>query len=163
MATSNNEVLKGLSGRVGNLLFRQRNSKTIVSPMPMPSGKRGTPAQRMMRKEFGMAAKLVSHTLKQDPELKAHYQQLAGPNGSAYRRALAAWLEGSFTKQPKHTPPVKEKYMSITVQVPDQLEVASIQLTVKKGDGSMELVTARPNAETGQWVYKPARKTKKAK
>ncbi len=94
MATvTNNIVTKGLSGKVGNLVFRIRGSKTtayVMSPRKAPLSKKQTEAQL----EFRVAVARAKAALSIEAE-RAHFKELAKKEGkeSAYSAAVAYFFK----------------------------------------------------------------------
>lgn len=88
MATiKTNVLLKGLSGKFGNIVFRTVGDKTIVSPRRSRSNKKKeTDAQRNTRSTFKEATAWAK-TAMRDPDKKAYYQE----------RAIALQLSNAYT------------------------------------------------------------------
>jgi hypothetical protein len=104
MATvKTNVLIKGLSGKFGNLVFRTVGNKTIVSPRGnKPNKKKETDAQRNTRATFKDATAWAKATLR-DPDKKAYYQKRAKalqlPN--AYTAAIRDYMRKSKVVQSK--------------------------------------------------------------
>ncbi len=67
-----NPALKGLRGKVGDLVFRQLYGKTVVSRAPDFSRRKLSVAQRAHCRRFGTAAQQARLALK-DPRRRAGY------------------------------------------------------------------------------------------
>lgn len=87
--------IAGLSGRVGNLVFRRiADGTTYVQQAPGPSQRSGSAAQQQYRARFGAAA-AYGRTQQASAEGRAYYQSFvaAGRFASVYQVALADFLK----------------------------------------------------------------------
>jgi hypothetical protein len=89
-------LLNGFSGRLGDLVFRTYNGRTVASMRPDVSEsrtKKQSPAQAYTRSRFREAAAHAS-TMMRDPEKRAHYRQKAKELNltNAYTAALTQYL-----------------------------------------------------------------------
>lgn len=95
MATvKTNVILKGLSGKFGNIVFRTVGNKTIMSPRgSKPNKKMETDAQRNTRTTFKDATAWAKAMMR-NPDKKAYYQERAQalelPN--AYTAAIKDYM-----------------------------------------------------------------------
>jgi hypothetical protein len=95
MATvKTNVLIKGLSGKFGNLVFRTIRDKTFVSARgSKPNKKKETDAQRNTRATFKEATEWAKAILR-NPDKKAYYQKRANalqlPN--AYTAAITDYM-----------------------------------------------------------------------
>lgn len=91
---TNNRFTEGLSGAVGDMLFRQVNGKTIVSLKPAKPRrpKPQSALQRANRDNFREAT-FYAKAIQDDPELKAHYLKKAKRMGltNAYTAAISEY------------------------------------------------------------------------
>jgi len=94
MATvTNNIVTKGLTGKVGNLVFRRRGDKTtayVLSPRKVPQSKK----QIEVQTEFREAVVRAKMALSIDSD-REHFEELAKKEGkeSAYSAAVAYFFK----------------------------------------------------------------------
>jgi len=101
----NNSPLHGLSGRVGNLIFKyypQLNNgkgKVVVTRDPDMSGIKPSPLQKLRRDVFAEAV-AYARTVKRDPEKRAAYEKVLKPGQKVFNAALSNYL--------KKNPPVSE-------------------------------------------------------
>ena len=88
-----NIVTEGLSGKVGQLVFRKRRGKTTAYVLS-PSKKTATPKQEESRLRFAAAVTQARQALQNPAELK-RFEQLAVKTGkeSAYSAAIS-WFMG---------------------------------------------------------------------
>lgn len=83
----NNLATEGFSGRLGGMVYRQKNGNTIISRRP----KRVTsvsPAQDNVRKLFKQAA-VYAKAILANPLMKQFYSEKAKEGTSAYNTAMA--------------------------------------------------------------------------
>jgi hypothetical protein len=94
-----NAVTKGMSGSIGNLMFRQTYGRTIVSAKPRPS-KKQSEQQRVNRSRFKMATGWAKAQML-DPDKKAYYwrkaKKLKLPN--AYTAAISDYMRKGEIKE----------------------------------------------------------------
>ena len=81
----------GMSGRIGNLVFYQKNGNTFVRPRPSKSKNPPTPA-RLRKQEKFKRAHAFAHNVINDPELKAVYDARAKPGSCAYLTAVSEFM-----------------------------------------------------------------------
>jgi hypothetical protein len=156
MASSkNNIVTQGLSGRVDQLVFRQKSGKTIVSKRP---GDYGPPsaAQLDVRSRFTQAV-LYARAAVADAATKLFYASKAKPWQTAYNVAFS-----DFFKTPEIGGIDVSAYNGsigsrITVPVTDNGKVVSVQIKIQKGDGALvEEGDATLHASGLHWVFTAA-------
>jgi hypothetical protein len=85
---------KGLSGKMGDIVYYQRRGKTHIRKVPAKPSKPGTPKQTANRERFATAQRFAA-TVIADPALKAMYKQKAGGRCTAYAMAISEWLKTS--------------------------------------------------------------------
>ena len=83
----NNNITKALSGRVGNLIFRQRNGKTVVYALPR-SYPPPTLQQQTRRQLFAKAVLLAKQAIS-DKKQNAFFKHMARKGQSTYHAALS--------------------------------------------------------------------------
>lgn len=99
----NNQLTKALSGRIGNLVFRQRNGKTVVYSLPCAYP---PPTARQLNRQiqFAKAVSLAKFASK-DEVKKAFFKSIARKGQSVYHAALSYFLKnGNTDKFNLHTP-----------------------------------------------------------
>jgi hypothetical protein len=86
-----NVVTQGLSGKIGLLMFRQRNGETIVSQIPEQS-KNVSEKQQVQRERFRHAT-VYGQAAVVDPVTKGIYEAVAKKKGKTpFVVAIADWL-----------------------------------------------------------------------
>ena len=155
MATSNNNIVtKGLSGIIAKqLVFSQRNGKTIVSKAPV-FRKRATAAQVAHHTKFSKAAAYAKRAL-QDTTLKELYQAEAQKREgvSAYNLAVADYLKVPVIESVDTSAytgvSTGEK---IVIAVSDNFKVTAVKVKISAQNQSVvEEGTAQ--LKEGKWEY----------
>lgn len=129
--STNNVVMKGVSGTIGKMLVFRTNAadKTIVARRPKPSTKPLTVDQIAVRERFAEAA-FYAKTAIQDPITKGEYQAKAKVGQSAYNVAFADYL-----KAPELRKIFVDNYNgqigdSIVVRVIDNFKLQSVTVRI---------------------------------
>ena len=96
-----NLLLQGITGRLGNIVIRRRNGKTIVCKAPVSRKTKPTEQQYKLQHRFSVCSKVASKAIK-DKATKDYYQaQAAGSGRSAYNMAftdaIRAYDEGALS------------------------------------------------------------------
>jgi hypothetical protein len=91
----NNPILAGASGKLGNLVYRQMNGKTIVQCAPV----RTAPYNEAQKKQQGRFKEAMAYarTLLADPKVKAEYTARAKARHAglnAFNLAVSEYLKG---------------------------------------------------------------------
>ena len=89
-----NTITKGLSGTIGDLVFRQSRGRTIVVQKPKKSEK-VSEAQSERRSKFQEAVHYAKSCMA-DASLKAYYEKEAKrkPRTHAYNLAISDYMKG---------------------------------------------------------------------
>jgi hypothetical protein len=150
-----NVVTDGLSGKLGkNIVFRQRNGKTIVSTSPVSSHTK-TEKQENHRKRFTKAVRYAQVQMA-DPVFGEQYRLAAKAKGISTPNNLAI--------QDYLRPPVIENLDvggyhgeigdEILVEAFDDLEVEKVAVEIYHDDGSLvEKGFASKNGNDFEWHY----------
>jgi hypothetical protein len=86
-----NPLLEGLSGKVGNLVFKNYASGTIISSRPDRSKVILSADQKESNSKFKHAVAFARAVLK-DPEKRKEYEDKVKPGQSIYHTALAEFM-----------------------------------------------------------------------
>jgi len=152
----NNVVMRGASGKVGNMLvFRQKAGSTIIADVPKIDPDRvPTDDQLTVQERFTDAAFYAKRAIS-DPDLKERYQQKAKPGQSAYNVAFKDYLT-----DPEIRRVFTDSYMGaigdeIVIRVRDVLEVRQVHVDIVDGNGvAIEDGLAVATDETAtEWIY----------
>jgi hypothetical protein len=118
-----NVLIEGLSGRIGNLVFRQYGDKTVVSSRPRHDPKRQpTPGEAKQRKRIQEAARTAKATLETD-DGRAYYQaaRLRLGKRSAYHTAIF-----DFFGEPEILDVQRDADGSLLIQLMDNVGVRKV-------------------------------------
>ena len=94
----NNSPLHGMSGRVGNIIFKyypnmnNGKGKTVASKEPDMSGIKPSPLQKLRRDLFAEAV-AYAHSVKRDPEKRAAYEKVLKPGQKVFNAALSGYMK----------------------------------------------------------------------
>jgi len=150
-----NPIITGLSGKLGNLVFRKKGDRIIMAKAPANNSE-PTEKQRTHRGRFMKAASFAKGQL-QNPEAKALYDAIAKRKG--HDSAFAAAIQ-DFFNAPEVTEVVLTGYKgnindSIFIHVTDDTSVTSVTVEIVATDGSVvETGDAIVDASGLFWTYK---------
>jgi len=153
--STNNVVMKGISGTIGKMLVFRTNAadKTIVARRPKPSNKPLTVAQLEVRDRFTEAAYYAKAAIG-NPTLKEEYQAKAKPGQSAYNIAFADYL-----KAPQLRKVFADEYNGqigdiLIFRVIDNFKLQSVTLRILGTDNNVIEQGAATQLENGlDWQY----------
>lgn len=138
MAIATGTITRNLRGAVGDLIFRNYNGKTVVSPRPVYKNESNTPARKQARGQFRDAT-WFARTAMSNVKLKAYYtqkaKQLKLPN--AYTAAITDYLR-------------KAKVTAFTRSSFSPKKDAVINIMVEKGRFLTNKITATLCNEHGE-------------
>lgn len=147
--------IAGLSGRIGNLVFRMSaDGSTYVQQAPAGKKRPGSAAQQEHRRKFGAAAK-YGREQQASAEGRAYYEPFVQPGrfGSVYRTALA-----DFAKPPQLLAVEAEGYQGqanghLRIQAHKPCGVAAVCVRILDATGQvLEEGTAAPTG-ADWWTY----------
>ncbi|MRG45534.1 hypothetical protein GFS24_10435 [Chitinophaga sp. SYP-B3965] len=140
MAIIDNIIMKGAQGKFGKeVVFRQRNGKTIMCKVPKPYPPK-TPTQVANQERFAKANAFAKAAIA-DPVKKAQYQKRANPGQSAYNVAFVDAFHGAAISEVS----VSDKV--VTVKMRNDHSVKEVKV-----DG--ELATFNKKKEVWEYVTK---------
>jgi hypothetical protein len=156
MATvSFNAITKGMSGSIGNLMFRQTYGRTIVSGKPRQT-KKQSEQQRENRSRFKLAAYWAKAQML-DPERKAYYwrkaKKLKLPN--AYTAAICDYMRKGEIKE-VNTKTYKGKAgdtIHITTRKKD-FAVRKVDVTLRTSEGKIIETGTAIRKDNGLFMYR---------
>ena len=82
-----NNIIKGLSGGVGEIVLKQYGNKTIITTRPDRSKVKLSPQQRKANDRFKLAVKYAKEVIN-DPAKRRAYEAALKPGKSVYHTAL---------------------------------------------------------------------------
>ena len=146
-----NVMMVGLSGKLGNVVFRQSRGKTIVSSRPVVKAE-PTERQLAQRARFEEAARFAS-TAIENPKTFSSYQQMAKRQhrSSAYQAALTDHLT-----QPE-IGSILATYEGnvgdlITIKGKVRYKITGIKAAILAADGSV-IESGEAKANGAAWRY----------
>lgn len=150
--SSNNIATQGLSGQVGEFVFRQRFGKTFVMKKPVFSGKT-SPAQADNRSRFREASRYAKAAIS-DPELKLFYRSRAKYGQSEYNAAVGDFCHAPVIGKIDASAYDGSVGCRIKVSVTDEGKVISVKVKIhKSGSMLLEEGEAMLQADGLHWVY----------
>lgn len=153
--SKSNLATEGLSGQVGNLVFRRRKGDGKVFVSVHPAAREGEPseAQQRVNSKFQEAV-LYGKSIIADPETKALYGEKAIPGQSAYNIAVADFF---------HAPDIETIDISsytgtvgdiIKIKATDNFKVTEVSVTIYNADGTeVEHGRAVQSEGKNEWVF----------
>jgi hypothetical protein len=145
-----NPLVRGISGKVGNLVFRQMpGGETYVSGVPDFSRRKFSKGQKAHQGRFKEAVAYAREAAKVQPI----YAQLAeGTVMSAYNFALSDWFN------PPVIHAIERVNGRVRVQASDNIMVARVQVTILDEEGKVlekgeAVKTEDSSTASGWWEY----------
>ncbi len=139
-----NPIVRGISGKIGNLVFRPMpNGETYVSSVPNFDKRKFSKGQKNHQSRFKLAVAYAREAAKSQPI----YAKLAeGTVMSAYNFALSDW----FNPPVIHT--IERKDGRVRVQASDNVMVVKVAVTVLDEDGKVVEKKEAVPVEKDWWV-----------
>jgi hypothetical protein len=150
-----NIATEGLSGQVGNFVFRRRKSddKIFVARKPVRNEEEPSEAQKAAQRRFQRGI-LYGKSAIADPEKKATYAAKATGGRSAFNVAVADYFNApqiELIDPGRYSGAVGS---TITVTVTDDFTVSSVHVKIENMDGTLvEEGEAVLESSGIEWVY----------
>jgi len=146
----NNKLVEGWSGKLANLLFRQRNGKTFISMAPaMPTGERSS-WQKDNSNKFQIAC-AYARLVKNDVVLWEMYRSARQGNQTATNVAIKDFYTAPEIQSVLLPPPGSQ---SLLVKVTDIIRVYEVEISIIYNSLEAPEIGTATYAGTGdQWVY----------
>lgn len=96
--SKNNIITETLSGKVGNLIFKNYGNKTVISKYPNMSKVVKTEKQKENQLQF-KAAQAYAKSILSDPERKLAFIKTIPKGKIAYHAAISKYLKDNKTTQ----------------------------------------------------------------
>jgi len=156
MAESNkNMATEGLTGQIGNFVFRRRRAddKILVSHHPSAHSMPPTAIQEKNMSKFQEAV-IYGKSILADAANKAAYKDKAHAGESAFNVAVADYFHAPYITEIDVTQYTGAVGSTITVGATDDFEVAKVHVHIANGDGTVvEDGDAVKNADGLHWVF----------
>lgn len=153
--TKLNPVFNSFRGKIGELVFKQFGSSTIVARTPDSSGRVFTQNQLEVQERFRQAVQ-YGKLVMADPQAKALYEEAA----ESREKPLFSLMVADFFNEPTVDEIDLSQYTahagsSILVRATDDFEVMSVDVSVinTTNGAVIETGAATKSAESGRWIY----------
>ena len=153
--SKSNLATEGLSGQVGNLVFRRRKGDGKVFVSVHPSAHEGAPseAQLKVNTKFQEAV-IYGKSVLADPVSKSLYSEKAGVGQSAYNIAVADFFNAPEIREVDVSAYTGEVGSTIKVKAVDDFKVAKVQVQIATVDGTViETGDAVLQADGLSWLF----------
>ncbi|HBL75005.1 MAG: hypothetical protein A2W90_07580 [Bacteroidetes bacterium GWF2_42_66] len=150
-----NIATEGLSGRVGNFIFRRRKSddKIFVSRVPVGSEEEPSEDQKNIRRRFQRGI-IYGKSAIANPATKALYASKATGGSSAFNVAIADYFNAPQIELVDMDGYSGAVGSIIAITVTDDFAVSSVHVKIENMDGSLvEEGGAVPGASQMDWIY----------
>ncbi|MDR0606325.1 MAG: hypothetical protein LBG80_18770 [Bacteroidales bacterium] len=149
-----NLLTQGMSGKIGGIVFRQKDGQTIISIAPEKKTKEPSEKQKKHQERFQKAtiyAKKVMANLKK----KAAYEEAAKEKkATVYTIAVADFLNSPDIQEVDLTGYTGEIDSEITIVAVDDFLVAGVHVEIYLMDGSLLEEGEAVEVAKNVWVYK---------
>ena len=138
MSKSNQNVItKTYSGKLGNqVVFRNRDGKSIMCAMPKPITKAPTEAQINVRNLF-LKGSIYAKAMLADPTMKTKYAEKAINGKSAYNVALADYIKPPVVDNIDASAYTGATGDKIRIDATDCFEVTKVHVVIKDNSGTI--------------------------
>jgi hypothetical protein len=152
-----NVVTQGLSGKIGLLLFRQKDGTTIVSQLPEQS-KNVSEKQKVQRERFRHAVTYGQAAIV-DPVVKGIYETVAKKKGKTpFIVATADWLNVPEIMNIDCSDYSGQQGDIIKIEAKDDTMIKYVQVSIIATDGALvEEGSAVPDISGKVWTYTAVR------
>jgi hypothetical protein len=148
--------IKGFSGRIGNLIFRQMpDGTTVVSQAPQKktgrqkerAKEKRSPRQKAHNERFAYASAYASTASKENPV----YARLAAadPMRNARNFAMADWFHAPEIHR------IQKRGKHIRVEATDNVKVAEVKVTILNKDGKVLEEGECTKGRGNWWTFTP--------
>jgi len=149
--SKNNIATEGLSGKISQLVFRQRYGKTVVAKRPVMSGVI-TAAQESVRNLFRQGA-IYARSVLNNPLMFAFYKSKTRVGQTPYNLALADYCKAPEIGEINSSGYNGGVGQPLSVVVTDNGRVESVKLKIENGNGMVEEGDATPGMDGLTWHY----------
>lgn len=155
MKSKNNILTEGLSGRINQVVFRQRYGETIVSKRPHFTVA-SSAAQQQVRISFKEAV-IYAKAILSDAVRKRAYQLRAKRGQTAFNLAIADFFKLPHIGDIDTSAYTGQAGSTIRVSVTDDFMVSSVVVCIKRSDGGVvEEGAATLSSDGLHWLYRAA-------
>jgi len=153
--SKNNLAIEGLSGQVGNLVFRRRKADGKVFVSGHPAEHEGVPSEAVQKVNVKFQeAVIYGKSAISDPAIKALYTEKASAGQSAYNVAVADYFSAPDIKEVDLSAYTGAVGSTIKIKAIDDFKVAKVFVRIATTDGSLiEEGNAVLQADGLYWLY----------
>jgi hypothetical protein len=132
-----NIIIEGLSGKIGNLVFRRRKTdgKVFVAVPPSPHRTAPTGEKKRMNDKFKRAV-LYGKSVIANPATKALYAQSISGGQTAFNLAVADFLNAPVIEEIDVSSYTGKAGSVIRIKATDNFKVASVLVKIADADGT---------------------------
>ena len=142
-----NELMKALSGKIGELVFRQMpDGSVLASTAPNFSRRKFSTGQKKHQQRFREAAAYARSAAKTQP---VYNELVKGTLKTAYNIALSDWFNPPVIHE------VKQRDGRILIEASDNVMVTKVVVTVLDDQGTVLEKNEAIRAEGNWWEYRP--------
>ncbi len=149
-----NPAVQHLHGKVGNMVFKERQGQDIVAAKPDQVKQPNTPAQMQQRDYFRQAAKYAKSALA-DPQINAAYAAKAKAlHSTPIAVAVKDWMTEPEVTVIDLSHYTKHAGDAIYIAAQDDFEVTGVSVAIEDAThANVENGTATFDAASGSWKY----------
>ena len=149
-----NVITAGIYGRIGNLIFRRWNNKSVVSAAPNYSKRKWSKAQTDNRMRFRDAMAFAKEAMK-DPVKRAYYRKKAKQMQTAWNVAVQEYMMKPEINDIDISGYKGRKGNMVLVKMRNDFRVAAAIITILSAQGIViESGQAVRIPGSSTWVYK---------
>lgn len=151
--SKNNIIIEGLSGKIGNLVFRRRKNdgKIFVSVSPSLHRVGPTEEKKKMNDKFKRAV-LYGKSVIANSEIKALYAQRISGGQTAFNLAVADFLNAPVIEEIDVSNYTGKAGSVIRIKAIDNFKVASVSVRITDADGT-QLEVGEAVMDKGDELY----------
>ena len=151
-----NIIFKGITGKLGNLIFFQRNGQTVVRNAPGKKNTKATVAQQANNEKFKAAAQYAKN-IRFDSKVWKKYEAmaLASPGKSAYNVAIADFFNVPEVMKIDTSTYLGQPGQKIVIQMNPADLLEQVKVTITSADGTiLEKGSTVVSNKEGKYSYK---------
>ncbi len=156
MATLPNNLLNGLTGQIGDLIFRQMGGKTVVSKAPDYSKIERSEEQKANSKKFADASACADELLK-DKEIQKIYESKKKKGLSNRNAAISNYLKKPEIREVDLSRYKGKKGDTIEIYAWDKYKVKAVIVSILDSTGKDIEANIAVEISNGYWIYETGR------
>ena len=150
-----NPIIEGMSGKLGELVFKHYGDDIVVARAPNHNGHTPTSAQVAARERFRQGAQYGKLTLAQ-PASRAIYESAARADGKPlFATVLSDYLKAPVVDEVNASQYTGQANQTIVIAAHDDFEVIGVTVTIRDAGG--QTVEGGPAVQnppaSGRWTY----------